>query len=125
MKKIVLLFALIGFISSCSNDDDNTNQEDTLNGNWHLIDVTCECEPVDFQKGEHIWSFDLSNNKLSVVNNPDETLQILNTGNYTFSLKEKKITILTVEYDYYFKNGNLFLSDHPEIDGPLMEFTRN
>ncbi len=124
MKRIVLIFALIGFISSCS-DDDNTTNQDTLNGIWHLIDVTCECLPVDFQKGEHVWNFDLSNSKVNVVNNPDETLQILDTGNYTFSLKEGKITILTVEYDYYFKSGNLFLSDRPELDGPLMEFTRN
>ncbi|NMH87267.1 hypothetical protein [Flavivirga algicola] len=123
MKKIILLFSLIGFISSCSNDD-NTNQN-TLNGTWHLIDVTCECMPVDFQIGEHVWNFDLSNKKISVLNNPDENLQILDTGDYTFTLKAKKIKILSVEYDYYFKNGNLFLSDHPEIDGPLMEFTRN
>ncbi|TGV04144.1 hypothetical protein [Flavivirga rizhaonensis] len=124
MKKMILLFAFIGLISSCSNDDDNTNK-DTLNGTWNLIDVTCECKPVDFQKGEHVWNFDLSNNKINVVNNPDENLQILDTGSYVFSLKEGKITILSVEYDYYFKNGKLFLSDHPEVDGPLMEFIRN
>ncbi|MDO5978174.1 hypothetical protein [Flavivirga spongiicola] len=121
MKKIALLFALIGFISSCSSD----NNTDSLNGIWHLIDVTCECAPVDFQKGEHIWNFNLSSNQVSVVNNPDEPLQILDTGSHNFSLKKGKITILSVEYDYYFKNGNLFLSDHPEVDGPLMEFTRN
>ncbi|GAA3617047.1 hypothetical protein Q4Q39_00560 [Flavivirga amylovorans] len=123
MKKIILIFALIGFMSSCSNDDEPN--KNTLNGTWHLIDVTCECSPVDFQKGEHVWNFNLSNNKITVVNNPDENLQILDTGSYLFSLKEGKITILSVEYDYYFKDGNLFLSDHPEVDGPLIEFTRN
>lgn len=122
MKKIILLFALIAFVS-CS-DDDSPNQN-VLNGTWHLIDVTCECEPVDFQVGEHVWDFNLENNKIDVVNNPSENLQILDTGNYDFSLSEGKITILSVAYDYYFKDGHLFLSDHPEVDGPLMEFTRN
>ncbi|AUP80201.1 hypothetical protein [Flavivirga eckloniae] len=123
MKKIILLLALAGIIYSCSDDDKPIQNE--LNGTWHLIDVTCECKPVDFQIGEHVWSFNLENNKITVVNNPSENLEILSSGNYDFSLSEGKITILSVEYDYYFKDGYLFLSDHPEVDGPLMKFTRN
>ncbi len=124
MKKFILLLATVGLITACSNDDD-TPAQNTLSGTWHLIDVTCECKPVDFKVGEHVWNFNLKNNQVTVVNTPSENLQILDNGNYTFSIQGETITIQSVVYDYYFKAGYLFLSDNPEVDGPLMKFTRN
>ncbi len=126
MKKetLTLILALLTILFSCNTNDDD-EIIDTLEGKWNLVDVTCACAPVDFEKGDHIWTFDLSEKKLTVVNNKDENLQVLETGSYDFILNNNKITILTVEYDYYFKEAKLYLADRPEADGPLIEFLRD
>jgi len=124
-KKILLrLFILIGMIS-CNNTDENeiTNK---LNGKWNLVNVSCECQPVDLETGEHIWTFDLSKNKLYVINNVAEQLHtIFDTGTYNITVTGNKVTILAITYDYYFKNEKLFLADHPESDGPLIKFVKD
>ena len=110
---------------SCNNDDENgiTNE---LNGEWNLVYVSCECEPVDLEIGEHIWTFDLSENKLYVINNVTEQLHtILETGTYNLSVTDNTVTIQTITYDYYFENEKLYLADHPESDGPLIEFVKD
>lgn len=99
--------------------------DDKINGKWNLIDVTCECEPVDFRVGDHIWQFDINNNALEVDNKIDQNLQILETGSYDVAISEAVITILSVEYSYHFEDGSLFLGDHPEADGPLLKFVRD
>ena len=114
----------MAILSSCSNDDDCSISNE-LSGVWNLISVSCECEPGDFETGEHVWNFDVTNNEINVINNPDEDLQILDTGSYAFTLTNNTITILSVVYDYYFENENLILANNPEADGPLMEFIRN
>lgn len=90
-----------------------------------MVYVSCECEPVDLEIGEHIWTFGLSENKLYVINNVTEQLHtILETGIYDISVTDNKVTIQTVEYDYYFENEKLYLADHTESDSPLIEFVK-
>ncbi len=122
MKKLILIISA-GAFCACSDDDGPAIAND-LNGQWHLIDVTCECMPANLVAGDHTWDFDLSKKQLSVVNNVDKPLQILKTGSYAFKIEPGEITIQSVTYDYYFEKGQLFLADHPEVDGPLMEFER-
>lgn len=96
-----------------------------LNGQWNLIAVSCLCEPVNLTKGEILWNFDIVTSKLTVVNNVTESLQtILKTGTYDITVTNDKVTIQTVEYDYYFENGKLYLADDPASDGPLIEFLK-
>ena len=90
-----------------------------------MIDVTCECAPVDFEMGEHLWTFDRWKKEVTVENVVDDPLQILETGTYEIEVSHSTITILTVTYDYYFEDDKLFLADHPEADGPLMEFVKD
>ena len=123
MKKLLAIVGIAAF-SSCSDDNDVSKTHD-LTGKWNLINVTCECAPVDFEIGEHVWAFDLAKEKLTVENVVDEPLQILETGFYDIEVSNSKITILTVAYDYYFEDDKLFLADRPEVDGPLMEFVRD
>ena len=115
--------SIITFFNSCENDDNGLTNE--LSGKWNLIDVTCECAPVDFKMGEHVWNFDLTENEVSVFNLQNEPLQILETGTYKFDLTDSTITIEDVAYDYHFEDETLFLADQPEVDGPLMEFVRD
>lgn len=124
MKKRYLLIFVAVLFFSCNNDDD-TSEEPRLAGTWNLIDVTCECAPVDFEIGEHVWTFNMDDNSVRVVNNPSEDLQILDNGNYDFVLTSNTITILSVTYDYFFEGEKLFLTDQPEVDGPALEFVKN
>jgi|TARA_B110000908_G_scaffold120430_1_gene141117 hypothetical protein len=125
MKKLIFLFIVSGILFSCNENDDNNEVTNELNGQWNLISVSCLCEPVDLETGEHIWNFDIGNSELNVVNNVTESLHtILETGTYNISVTNNKVTIQTVEYDYYFENGKLYLADNPESDGPLITFVR-
>jgi hypothetical protein len=125
MKKLIFLFIVSGILFSCNKNDDNNEVTNELNGQWNLISVSCLCEPVDLETGEHIWNFDIGNSELNVVNNVTESLHtILETGTYNISVTNNKVTIQTVEYDYYFENGKLYLADNPESDGPLITFVR-
>ncbi|GAB5399691.1 MAG: hypothetical protein Aureis2KO_12760 [Aureisphaera sp.] len=124
MKKILLPLVLLAALYSCSDDDEGKDTH-LLDGTWNLISVVCECAPANFEIGTHVWAINTSNNRINVVNTIDEDLQILENGNYGFSLNDSTIMIQSVTYDYYFEDGKLFLADHPEVDGPLIEFVRN
>nr|WP_321236006.1 hypothetical protein [uncultured Psychroserpens sp.] len=126
MKKLFLAFLAIGLLYACNNDDDGNNPDNPLlNGEWNLVTVSCLCEPINLQVGEHVWTFDVAENKLNVQNNVSENLHTIpNTGEYTITLTENTITFPEGSYDYYFENDKLYLADNPEVDGPLIEFVR-
>ena len=125
MKRIIFLFILSGILFSCNESDGNNEINNELNGDWNLVSVSCLCEPIDLETGEHIWNFDINNSELNVVNNVAESLHtILETGTYDITVANDKVTIQTVEYDYYFENGKLYLTDNPESDGPLITLIR-
>ena len=113
MRTFLILILSITVFSSCSNDDDNTScgllvEPLELNGIWNLVEVSCECEPSDFEIGEHVWNFNFDDRKINVVNNPEEEGQILETGIYDFTVNNSEITI-NVTYDFYFNNEKLYL----------------
>ena len=121
MKKLIFLFIVSGILFACNKSDEINEVPNELNGQWNLISVSCLCEPINLETGEHLWNFDIANNELNVVNNVTETLHtILETGTYEITVANNKIAIQTVEYDYYFENGKLYLADNPELDGPLI-----
>lgn len=125
MKKLIFLLIIQLTLVSCSESDDNNEVTNELNGTWNLVHVSCECKPVDLQPGEHIWTFDLNNNELNVLNNVTESQHtILETGIYNITFTSTTVTIQEIEYDYYFENGKLYLADEPESDGPLIEFVK-
>jgi len=126
MKKTVLLLTIVGFLFSCDESDDTNPITNELNGDWNLISVRCFCEPINLETGEHIWKFDLTKNELNVTNNVFEDLHtILETGTYDINVIDSKITILNIEYDFYFENEKLFLTNQPESDGPIIEFIKD
>jgi hypothetical protein len=125
MKNTVLLLAIVGFLFSCNKSDDTNQITNELNGDWNLISVRCFCEPINLETGEHIWEFNLTENELNVTNNVSAGLHtILETGTYDIIVIDSKITILNVEYDFYFENEKLYLTNQPESDGPIIEFIK-
>ena len=125
MKNTVLLLVVVGFLFSCNKSDDINQITNELIGDWNLISVRCFCEPINLETGEHIWKFNLTENELNVTNNVSEDLHtILKTGTYDINVIDSKITILNIEYDFYFENEKLFLTNQPESDGPIIEFIK-
>lgn len=125
ITRIICFLAFVGLLISCNKSDNNTalNQ---LNGEWNLVMVTCECETISLEAGQNIWLFNVQESKLEVTNNVTEQLHTIpETGMYDIVLAQNKVTFKEVVYDYYFENGKLFLADHPELDGPLIEFVRD
>ena len=125
MKKTVLFLAIVGLLFSCNENADTNQFTNELNGNWNLVSVTCFCEPINLETGEHIWEFNLTENELNVTNNVSEELHtILETGTYDININDTKIRILNIEYEFYFENEKLFLTNQPESDGPIIEFIK-
>lgn len=117
---LVIVSAFLIFLTSC-NDQENI---ELLEGQWQLVNVSCECVPSDLNKGQHTWTFDVENNSLTVFNEVEKPLQILDSDTYTIGITASTIRINSVTYDYYFEDGNLFLGDEPDLDGPLLRFVR-
>ena len=126
MKNTVLLLVIVGFLFSCNKSDDINQITNELNGDWNLISVRCLCEPINLEIGEHIWEFNLNENELNVTNNASKDLHtvLLGTGTYDICVIDRKITLLNIEYDFYFKNEKLYLTYQPESDGPIIEFIK-
>jgi len=126
MKNFNLLFILSSILLSCDNDDESTLSTNELNGQWNLVSVSCECEPINLEVGEHLWTFSPDKEELAVVNHVEEPLHtLLETGTYDLTVTENTVTIQSTEYEYYFEDDELFLADRPESDGPLITFVRD
>ncbi len=125
MKKIFILLILFANITSCTKSEDSTDIN-KLEGKWNLIKVTCECPTLNLDIGNQIWTFRLQQNNLNVVNNLNTQMHtIKESGNYPITITDNNVTISSIEYKYYFMNEKLYLADHPDSDGPLLEFIRN
>ena len=64
---------LLGMVSiiSCSDDDDNVSQKETLNGNWNLINISGGFAGINdtLPEGLVTWSFDGQDSTLTIDNN--------------------------------------------------------
>jgi len=134
---IFVLFAALLFFTACDREDAGV-QPLALEGTWKLRAVTCLCEPVQLQSKEHIWGFDQETAMITIQSKVDgDTLAYVpDSGTYSFVQNEaaKTVTIedlvfnggepTAITFDYSFEDGDLILSDDPEVDGPLMRFVR-
>ena len=105
----------------------SVDQNANLNGKWHLISVSCECMPVNLEKGDCIWNFNTMIQKLTVQKHDSTDIIIeLEPGTYEINVNYElsKITINDIEYDFWFEDCKLYIANHPEVDGPLIEFIR-
>lgn len=130
MKKLILFLAL-GLMISCDKDDDNNDNNDsaqinTLEGEWHLESVTCLCEPINLDIGEHKWNFDTDNNTLTIVNNVTEDMHTLfESGEYEYTISNSVIILNDLDYDVTFEEDDLYLGHNVAGDGPSMKFVRD
>lgn len=134
---IFALFAALLFSTACDKEDVGV-QPSALEGTWNLTAVTCECPTVDLQSGEHLWGFDQEAALINIQSTVDgDTLAYVpDSGSYSFvqNTVDQTVTVedlvfnggepTTITFDYSFEDGDLILSDDPEVDGPLMWFVR-
>ena len=131
MKKILFLVALslIAMTYSCDKEENNDcspSQSHALDGEWHLINVSCECEPVILELGENVWTMNVAVGTLVVEDNTTEDYPAVPaSGNYDLIVTTDSLYYeWPYGYTYHFQNGDLFLDQQSESDGPLVQLTR-
>jgi len=123
VKNVLFLFIIISALA-CKKDSSEIVND--LNGTWSMETYTAFISSLpNLNDGDVNWTFDLANNELLIQNNV-ETLYpyLLQSGNYLINMPSASINIDSVDYDYEIENGTLTISNHPELDGPIMRFKR-
>lgn len=92
MRKIILLLLLPSMLLTACGDDDNTNTNNDspegMAGKWNLINQSggFQGHSLDFEPGDVVWTFNLTDEKVAVVNNSDT---------------EDGVSLPTATYNYY------------------------
>ncbi len=123
MKKILPILFLAVLCCACPKPNSSDNP---LEGKWEMKNYSAFMpeRPV-INSGEIIWTFNTSINKLDVANQiEDKYTFIQKSGTYDYTTNNDKITFDGQTFDYRFKNGELIISDKPELDGPMITFKR-
>ncbi|WP_303920645.1 hypothetical protein [Draconibacterium sediminis] len=124
--KLIMILALTSLLA-CDKDELGSLENKGLNGKWNLISVSCECEPVNLEKGQLIWYIDTVKSKLTVVNHLTEDVNGMESGEYNITINQvdSRIEILSIDYEYWFENSDLIIADRPWVDGPLIRLVRD
>ena len=121
----------VGFLISCNNDD-NSLQENTINGTWNLTNVRGGLASINnnYSKGDIKWTFDQATTILTVENKiGNDNGFYLNSGTYSFNIEDdNENQILFVDNGYYRMvilsfDKNLIITDGFD-DGFTAEFER-
>lgn len=128
MKKILVVLFLVGFASCSSNDDEV--EDDSLNGQWMLTNVSCFCgfpNPPEFNLTQV--TFVSANNELIVLNSGSQ-VYFRENGTYSYSGNDNQITFEN-DQSFVFEitddTMQLIFLDQPEIsdDEVTFSFVRN
>ncbi len=123
MKKIVFILITVGILFSCNNDDDsNSNTE--LIGNWKLIEVLAD--PGDGSgifsavNSEKIITFESGGTITSNGILCDMSINTDNMTSGTYSISESTFNssdCINPDYNYTFEqNGNILIINYPCIE---------
>ena len=123
-----LLFILFCFIlySSCDKTEENTA---SLSGKWNLVYAQYGIAGYDnFAKNDIVWTFQNMNTvdvSINITLDAHAHLPIEQNGIFNTPSTDNKITLEGREYDYYFEDNKLIISNNPQVDGPLYRFERD
>jgi len=125
--KAIIIFLLAFTVMSCSDDKSANN---TLLGDekWHLLDVSCECEPLLLEKGQYTFDFNLDNMTVTIVNNTNDDSDLLfPSGKYDIVKDDETLTINNILYYYSIKEDILILDENgaSALDAPLYRFEKD
>ena len=138
-KNILLsIFICLTIFASCNNDNDNQNETDehAIHGTWNLSNVTGGFVgiDIDYNLGEVVWTFNDTNNQLTIENNimttgPEDIYAGLDSGNYTYEIQElADAEVLYIDGNMRgvisISNTTLTIDDGVAADGFLTTFER-
>lgn len=125
MKKLLLLFACIGSLLSCSDDNKPAGQE--LNGKWTVTKYLSYTDPLPtVEEGDILFTLDMSNKNLTIESDGS----IITPGSYDFAIAGKILTIDRGSHKeklkYSFDNDVLVLQTAEEglMDGAVLKLKR-
>jgi hypothetical protein len=129
MKKVVIMFLMLGLVS-CSNNDDGEAEDSLLNGQWTLTNISCFCgfpEEPNFEATQI--TFVSSENNI-IVENSGEFEWFRTDGTYNYLGNGSRITLEDGRsYDFEISGNTLQLIfvDEPSIadDEVNFSFERN
>lgn len=129
----LMLFITLAF--SCEKENETPPQQiidsggiSSISGEWHLQSImTFSPSTMEFELGDYVWTINDTQNSLDVIQTIEtEVPFIALEGDQTFGLTILSDSLLTDIYDfgYDFQDSVLFVSDGPELDGPIYRFIR-
>jgi len=130
MRQYTILLALILLGAfACTKEDDQDcapAASHALDGEWHLISVTCECPPVLLELEENVWTINVAAGTLEVEDNTTGDLPAVpESGSYSLIVTSDSLFYqLPYGYRYSIEDGDLILDQEPEVDGPLVRLIR-
>jgi hypothetical protein len=116
MKNVLSLFCISIFLyTSCSSDDDDRSfQDNSLNGQWYLENISCFCVFPDNPKFyENELTFDTSTSEVNVKKG--SIISFIDAGNFSYEMPtDTTLTINKAQYSYEInKAGKLVLFSNP------------
>lgn len=146
MKKYILLMVLSVFFLSCSKEDSESNNPNTLPNNPNTIPVSFSLtryvpsamndEFQEFDNGKIVWVFDFSERRVTVNLADGVEAVFLDSGNYSYTLEDNACNYGDNRYIHPdgrlmglmimddFDEGVITISDGC-VDGPIFTFERN
>lgn len=118
MKKWLVIIGVLCISFSCSNDEVSDPEDDALDGEWVLTNISCFCffeEDTDFSTTQ--LTFNTKDNTLTVQNSGQNTY-FKESGTYSYSGEGTRIQLSSSEaYIFTLKSTSLQLvyEDNPEI----------
>ncbi len=100
-----------------------------LDGDWHLVSITCLCPPVNLNIGDSVWTFDVANNQLTVQNTVPIQANMLDSGTYDITVDETANTISEIfgiicNYELQNDDETLGIACDVQVDGPWYQLVR-
>lgn len=132
---LLSILFLITF-SSCTKespeemDNCTTSTCRALLGEWNLMNYSAGLAGAEgYNKDDVTWTFH-SNGTVDilinvVLNNSNMPIQTSQTVNYVINGAETEIEVDNRRYDLIINGAELTLSDHPEVDGPVIFLERD
>ena len=131
---LLMILSLIVF-TNCNNDDDS-NQTETLNGIWNVKNISGGIAGIDDDYGTGIITWTFNNQVLTIENNESQgnIYSGFESGTYNYSINEINgvnfITINNAEYgSYTLSINNLTINQNETTngsgaDGFILQFER-
>lgn len=134
LLKIIMIALLL---RSCCTRDNGNLLDNTLNGKWHLVQVSGGFAGFNhlYEPGTISWEFNTADNSLKVINtNTDKSLEdLFETGNYSYDttanratpeLCEKVILLNDIDYGCFEIENKRLIISQIETDGYYIKLIR-